>query len=224
MENILEIRDLRKSFGNHEVLRGVELTLARGEVLGLVGENGAGKSTLMKLITGVLRGTGSITIGGYDVTSNHHQAMSMVGYLPENNPLYNELYIAEYLLDVAAYYHLDSHLADKRAKELIEHLSLEQYTRQTLGTLSKGTRQRVGLAAAMIHDPALLILDEPTTGLDPRQLADLHQLIKSIAPQRAILLSTHIMQEISAICTRVVLLRNGVLRPTTTEQLQTEFR
>lgn len=221
---VLEISGLRKSFGTHEVLSGIDFSIEAGELVGLVGENGAGKSTLMKLITGILRGEGSVRIMGHDIATDRLAAARHIGYLPESNPLYDELYIGEYLTEVGAIYGMKRTQIKSRAEELVRRLSLADYMPQRIGTLSKGTRQRVGLAAALIHDPKLLVLDEPTTGLDPRQLSDFHKLISEISAERAILLSTHIMQEISAICTRVVLLRGGVLTQTTAEKIQQEFQ
>ncbi len=222
--NALEIQNLNKSFGTKEVLKDVNFSMASGEVVGLVGENGAGKTTLMRCVMGLLNFSGQIRVCGYDISSERQAALQNIGFLPENNPLYDDLYATEYLAEVGSYYGMSGQESRKRAESLLERLSLDEYMRQRIGTLSKGTRQRVGLAAALMHKPKLLILDEPTTGLDPKQLAEFHQLINDIKTDCAILLSTHIMQEITAVCSRVVLLYNAELKESTPEEINSIFR
>lgn len=217
--NILEIKDLSKSYGSKAVLRGLNFSMEQGDVVGLVGENGAGKSTLMRCATGLLHYSGTVSICGHDVATERSEALRNVGYLPENNPLYNDMYIAEYLREAGSFYGIVRGDAKARAEELIERLSLTEYVRQRISALSKGTRQRVGLAACLMHRPPLLILDEPTTGLDPRQLEDFHRLINDIKGECGILLSTHIMQEVSAVCSRVALLSDATLKETTADDV-----
>ena len=202
------VDNVQKRFGTQLALNGVELHIGKGEVVGLLGPNGAGKSTLMRLVTGYLPPSeGRVEVCGFDVAEAPLETKKRVGYLPEHNPLHEEMYILEYLLFVAGLHKV----ADRKARvaEVIREVGLTPEQRKTIGQLSKGYRQRVGLAQALLHDPEVLILDEPTSGLDPNQLGDIRALIRNLGKDRTIVLSTHIMQEVEAMCDRVVLIRLG---------------
>lgn len=180
-----------------------------GHVTGFLGPNGAGKSTMMKIITSYLaQDSGSVEVCGYDVLSQSLQVRKMVGYLPENNPLYLDMYVREYLEFIAGLHNTGSGIS-KRVTEMIEVTGLGPEQDKKIGALSKGYRQRTGLAQALIHDPRVLILDEPTTGLDPNQLADIRGLIRSLGKEKTVILSTHIMQEVEAICDKVIIINRG---------------
>jgi ABC-2 type transport system ATP-binding protein len=181
-----------------------------GEVVGFIGPNGAGKSTTMKIITGTLPpDSGSVTIHGLPALENLKQIRRLIGYLPENNPLYLEMYVREYLQYVAGLYLIHGQKARDRIARVIEMTGLSPEMHKKIGSLSKGFRQRVGLAQALIHDPEILILDEPTSGLDPNQLAEIRTLIAGIGQEKTVLLSTHILQEVEAICDRVMIINKG---------------
>ncbi|HCC64268.1 MAG TPA: multidrug ABC transporter ATP-binding protein [Flavobacteriales bacterium] len=202
------VDNVQKRFGTQLALNGVELRIGKGEVVGLLGPNGAGKSTLMRLVTGYLPPSdGRVEVCGFDVAEAPLETKKRVGYLPEHNPLHEEMYVLEYLLFVAGLHNV----ADRKARvaEVIREVGLTPEQHKTIGQLSKGYRQRVGLAQALIHDPEVLILDEPTSGLDPNQLVDIRALIRSLGKDRTVVLSTHIMQEVEAMCDRVVLIRLG---------------
>ena len=202
------VDNVQKRFGTQLALNGVELRIGKGEVVGLLGPNGAGKSTLMRLVTGYLPPSeGRVEVCGFDVAEAPLESKKRVGYLPEHNPLHEEMYVQEYLLFVAGLHNV----ADREARvaEVIREVGLTPEQHKTIGQLSKGYRQRVGLAQALIHDPEVLILDEPTSGLDPNQLVDIRALIRSLGKDRTVVLSTHIMQEVEAMCDRVVLIRLG---------------
>lgn len=202
---LLEVENLSKSYGDQLVLDHVGLAEDAGLIVGLLGPNGAGKSTLMKCITGYVRpDEGRISIKGLPVGL---ETARLVGYLPEHNPLYTEMYVREYLEFVGRTYGISQLRA--RTDEVIDEVGLAPECHKRIGQLSKGYRQRVGLAAAIIHRPELLILDEPTTGLDPNQLVEVRSLIRTLGHSRLVLLSTHIMQEVEAMCDRVVLLDHG---------------
>ncbi|XLS29947.1 gliding motility-associated ABC transporter ATP-binding subunit GldA [Flavobacteriaceae bacterium M23B6Z8] len=202
----IEVTSVSKFYGAQKALDKLTFSIKKGEVVGLLGPNGAGKSTLMKILTTSLQGNeGSALVAGYDVTSNRKEVQKRVGYLPEHNPLYLELYVKEYLAFNASIYKV----SPKRINEVIELTGLTPESHKKIGQLSKGYRQRVGLACALLHDPEVLILDEPTTGLDPNQLIEIRQLIKSMGKEKTILLSTHIMQEVEAICERVIIINKG---------------
>jgi ABC-2 type transport system ATP-binding protein len=189
-------------------LDNVSFTINTGEIVGLLGPNGAGKSTLMKIITCFIPPTsGNITVYGNDIIEHSLEVRKMVGYLPENNPLYMDLYVIEYLEFVAGIYKVIN--KKMRVKEMIQLTGLDIEQHKKIGALSKGYRQRVGLAQAMIHNPAVLILDEPTSGLDPNQLVEIRNLIKEIGKEKTIMLSTHIMQEVEAVCSRAIIIDNG---------------
>ena len=188
----------------------VSFTVNAGEIVGFIGPNGAGKSTTMKIITGTLPpDEGSVTINGMSTLSNEKKIRRIIGYLPEHNPLYLELYIREYLGYVAGLYGITGKRSDERVEKVVQMTGLEREIKKKIGALSKGYRQRVGLAQALVHDPEILILDEPTSGLDPNQLVEIRNLISSIGKTKTILLSTHILQEVEAICDRVIIINKG---------------
>ena len=202
----IRIEHLNKHIGRQHVLRDVNLTIGDGEVVGLLGPNGAGKSTLMKIMVGV-----------WDATSGEVQVPKSVGFLPEQNPLYEDMYVREYLrffveLRLQAMRRLGDKEKGKIVEELIERVGLQREANKKIGQLSKGYRQRVGLAQAMIGDPELLILDEPTTGLDPNQLEDIRALIREMGKDRTVILSTHILQEVKQMCSRVVIIDHGEIK------------
>ena len=204
------VRELSKRYGEQLALDGISFTARPGEVLGFLGPNGAGKTTTMKILTGYLsQTTGTATVDGHDVRGAAMAARRAVGYLPEHNPLYPEMYVREYLQFAAAANRVPR--AGARIEELIERTGLTREVRKRIGALSKGYRQRVGLAQALLHDPQVLILDEPTSGLDPNQLAEIRTLIREIGRTKTVIFSTHIMQEVQAICDRVVIIDRGRL-------------
>ncbi len=202
------VEDISKIYGNQLALDKISFSVDSGTILGILGPNGAGKSTLLKIITGYLRpSSGWVKINQVEVDPDKLDIKRMIGYLPENNPLYSDLYVKEYLGLVAGLYKIPNR--KKRSDETIELTGLGSEMHKKIGALSKGYRQRVGLAQALLHDPALLILDEPTSGLDPAQLVEIRQLIRNISSNKTVLLSTHIMQEVEAICDRVLILNQG---------------
>lgn len=204
----IAVHDVEKRFGEQRALKGVTLRLEKGEVVGLLGPNGAGKSTLMRLVTGYLPPTsGRIEVCGFDVMEEPLETKRRVGYLPEHNPLHEEMYVREYLRFVAGVHGVANR--NERVDAVLAEVGLTPEVHKQIGQLSKGYRQRVGLAQALIHDPEVLILDEPTSGLDPNQLVDIRTLIRRLGQDRTVILSTHIMQEVEAMCDRVVLIRLG---------------
>ena len=204
----IAVHDVEKRFGEQRALKGVTLSLEKGEVVGLLGPNGAGKSTLMRLVTGYLPPTsGRIEVCGFDVMDEPLETKRRVGYLPEHNPLHEEMYVREYLRFVAGVHGVANR--NERVDAVLAEVGLTPEVHKQIGQLSKGYRQRVGLAQALIHDPEVLILDEPTSGLDPNQLVDIRTLIRRLGQDRTVILSTHIMQEVEAMCDRVVLIRLG---------------
>lgn len=204
----LKIRNIIKLFGKQKVLDNILFDVEEGELLGLLGPNGAGKSTLMKIITGLLPAdSGEILFGDKKMSPDHTELGKIIGYLPENNPLYTELYVRELLEITAGMYRLGN-LGD-RIDRMVELTGLNNEQHKKTGALSKGYRQRVGLAQALIHDPQVLILDEPTTGLDPNQIEEVRGLIRAISKKKTVILSTHIMQEVEALCDRVVIINRG---------------
>jgi ABC-2 type transport system ATP-binding protein len=206
----IRVSQVSKMYGSQRALDQVTFEIKAGELLGFLGPNGAGKSTLMKIITGYLAADGgTITLDGESVDTENVSIRSQIGYLPENNPLYTDLYIREYLEMVAGFYHLQH--KKERVQNMIELTGLKDEQHKKIRALSKGYRQRVGLAQALIHDPAVLILDEPTTGLDPNQLEEIRQLIRAISVRKTVMLSTHIMQEVEAVCDRVIIINKGKL-------------
>ncbi len=207
----LQADQLVKCYGQQRALSGISFSLLPGQITGLTGPNGAGKSTLLKILSGsLLPSSGTAVICGCDVSTSPEQVRALVGYLPENNPLYPDMYVEEFLLFAARMLGLGRRSAG-RVKECVEMVQLGPEKRKLLGVLSKGYRQRVGLAQALLHDPKVLILDEPATGLDPNQLEEVRNLIREVGKTRTVLLSTHILQEVEAICHRILLLKGGVL-------------
>lgn len=203
------LKNISKNYGAQKALNEVTLTIEKGQITGLLGPNGAGKSTLMKIITGaILPTSGTAVVNGVDVVASPLQVQQSLGYLPEHNPQYLELYVREYLEYVAQLYKVDK----KRIPTVIEQTVLGPEQHKKIGSLSKGYRQRVGLAAALIPDPEVLILDEPTTGLDPAQLIEIRTLLKNIATDKTVLFSTHIMQEVVELCDTVVFLQAGEIK------------
>jgi len=206
----IKISGVSKFYGKQKALDHVSFEIGTGELVGFLGPNGAGKSTLMKIVTGFLAADGgSVEINGSLVETKNISIRSQIGYLPENNPLYTDLYVREYLEMVAGFYQLQ----DKKTQvlKMVELTGLKDEQHKKIGSLSKGYRQRVGLAQALIHDPAVLILDEPTTGLDPNQLEEIRQLIRTISTNKTVMISTHIMQEVEAVCSRVLIINKGKL-------------
>jgi len=202
------VESITKIYGNQRALDGVSFTINSGEIVGILGPNGAGKSTMMKIITGFLHpDAGMVRVNGVDVGENNLEIRRQIGYLPENNPLYPDLYVGEYLEYAAGLYPLNAGWS--RVKEMIGLTGLEKEQHKKIGALSKGYRQRVGVAQALIHDPSVLILDEPTSGLDPTQIVEIRQLIRHISAEKTVLLSTHIMQEVEALCDRIMIINHG---------------
>jgi ABC-2 type transport system ATP-binding protein len=205
----VEVKNITKLYGTQRALDDVSFTVEPGQVVGFLGPNGAGKSTMMKIITCFLpQNSGAVSVDGFDVTADPIKVRERVGYLPEHNPLYHDMYVKEFLSFIAGI-QVPSATVASRVKEMIEVTGLGAEQHKKIGALSKGYRQRVGLAQAMIHNPSVLILDEPTTGLDPNQLVDIRQLIKNIGKEKTVILSTHIMQEVEAICDRVIIINKG---------------
>lgn len=205
----VSISNLSKNYGEQTVLNNIGFEIGEGEVVGFLGPNGAGKTTTMKIIAGTLSyNTGSVKVCGLEVKDNTLQTNALIGYLPEQNPLYTEMYVKEYLLFVAETHGIKKD-REKLVNELIEKVGLTPEFHKKIGQLSKGYRQRVGLAQALVPNPKVLILDEPTTGLDPNQLEEIRNLIRELGKDRTVILSTHIMQEIKAICNRVIIINKG---------------
>mgnify|MGYP003287439331 FL=1 len=208
----ITVQNITKQYDKQLALNNVSLTIGKGEIVGLLGPNGAGKSTLMKIITCFIPPTkGTVNVEGYDIWEQSMEVRKRVGYLPEHNPLYLDMYVKEYLGFVAGIHHITGQEASKRIDEMIEMTGLGVEMHKKIGALSKGYRQRVGLAQAMIHNPSVLILDEPTSGLDPNQLIDIRRLIKDLGNEKTVLLSTHIMQEVEALCDKVIIINKGVV-------------
>ena len=204
----VQIVHINKTFGTQQVLRDVTLEIPQGQVLGLLGPNGAGKSTLMKILIGLWR-PDECKVEGVKCKV---EVPERIGYLPENNPLYEEMYVVEYLRFMAHMTGIQPSAISRQTDELIERVGLTPERHKHIRELSKGYRQRVGLAQALLGDPQLLILDEPTTGLDPNQLVEIRALIRELGKERTVILSTHIMQEVGAMCDRVVILNHGIIR------------
>ena len=204
----VSVNHITKIYGKQKVLNTISFEIGAGEVVGFLGPNGAGKSTMMKILTGyITQSEGEVRVCGINVLNNSIESRKKIGYLPENNPLYLDMYVREFLSFIADIHKVKN--KKDRVNEMIELTGLSPEKSKKIRQLSKGYRQRVGLAAALIHDPEVLILDEPTTGLDPNQLKEIRVLIKSIAAKKTIMLSTHIMQEVEAICDRAIIIRKG---------------
>ena len=206
----IRVENITKHYGNQIALNQISFSIKRGEIVGFLGPNGAGKSTLMKILTTYISSfEGRAWVNNYSVIDDQIKVQQSVGYLPEHNPLYPELYVREYLNFNADIYKIDK----TRIEKVITQTGLKKEAQKKIGELSKGYRQRVGLASALLHQPEVLILDEPTTGLDPNQLLEIRELVKKVANEAdiTVLFSTHIMQEVEAICDRVIIINNGVL-------------
>lgn len=205
----IEVNEVTKLYGLQKALNNVSFSAKQGEITGFIGPNGAGKSTMMKIIAGIIPQTsGQVLVCGQPVAESHSVIKTNIGYLPENNPLHYGMYVKEYLAFVAGFY-MPGREIKNIVNEIIERTGLGPERHKLIGQLSKGYKQRVGLAQALLHNPRVLILDEPTTGLDPNQIGEIRQLIQETAKNKTILLSTHIMQEVEAICHRVIIIRNG---------------
>jgi ABC-2 type transport system ATP-binding protein len=204
----IEVKNLFKYYGEQAAVKDISFNVKSGEIVGFLGPNGAGKSTTMKIITGYISSSeGEVKVCGLPVSVDSLDTRRLIGYLPENNPLYLDMYVKEYLTFVGKIYKVKN--LKERVAEMIKAVGLEVEQDKKIGMLSKGYRQRVGLAQAIIHDPEVLILDEPTSGLDPNQLVEIRNLIKEIGKEKTVMLSTHIMQEVEAICDRVVIINRG---------------
>ena len=204
----ISIKNVSKYYDKQKALDNVSFEIEAGEIIGFLGPNGAGKSTLMKIITAYIpASSGTVLVNGLNVEENDLKVKSQIGYLAEQNPLYYEMYVKEFLLFSAGIYGIAN--KKQRVKEVIEEVGLTIEQNKKIGQLSKGYKQRVGLAQAILHDPSVLILDEPTTGLDPNQLEDIRSLIKELGKKKTVMLSTHIMQEVEAICDRIVIIHQG---------------
>ncbi len=203
------VEDITKIYGTQRALDQVSFSIKEGEIVGLLGPNGAGKSTLMKIITCFIPPTsGNVSVCGFNIFENPLEVRRNIGYLPEHNPLYLEMYVREFLEFIAGIYELGKH-TKSRVEEMIELIGLQKEANKKIGQLSKGYRQRVGIAQALIHNPKVLILDEPTTGLDPNQLEEIRSLIKKVGETKIVMLSTHVMQEVEAICSRAIIINSG---------------
>lgn len=206
----ISVKHLTKYYGEQAAVDNISFEAKNGEILGFLGPNGAGKSTTMKIITGFIPATeGHVEVCGLDIKKHSLEVRKKIGYLPEHNPIYLDMYVKEYLNFVGKIHKVPN--LKERVKEVIELVGLQKEQHKITGTLSKGYRQRVGLAQAIIHDPEVLILDEPTSGLDPNQLTEIRELIRKIGKEKTVMLSTHIMQEVEAICDRVIIINNGKL-------------
>jgi ABC-2 type transport system ATP-binding protein len=204
----LEIKKINKKYGDQDALIDVSFSLKKGDIVGFLGPNGAGKTTLMKIITSIIKqDSGDITINGYDTQKNEISTKKQIGYLAENNPLYKDMLVTEYLDFIASLYEIEN--KKDKVKEIIKKTGLESEIKKKIEELSKGYKQRVGIAAALVHDPNVLILDEPTTGLDPNQLIEIRKLIQEIGQEKIVLLSTHILQEIPKICNHIIIINKG---------------
>jgi ABC-2 type transport system ATP-binding protein len=207
---LVEARDLVKRFGSLIAVDGISFAVERAEVVGFLGPNGAGKSTAMKIISGFLEPTsGEASIAGYDSHAQPIEARRRLGYLPEGAPAYADMSVADFLGFIAGMHGMTKRQADDRLAELVERIDLADVWNQRIDSLSKGYKRRVGIAQALVHDPDVLILDEPTDGLDPNQKHDMRSLIRNIAPQKAIVISTHILEEVEAVCTRAIIIAKG---------------
>ncbi|MGC1244055.1 MAG: gliding motility-associated ABC transporter ATP-binding subunit GldA [Chryseosolibacter sp.] len=206
----LIVEHLTREYGPQKAVNNISFQVKEGEIVGFLGPNGAGKSTTLKIATGYLPPTsGRVVVGGFDVVDKPMEVKRITGYLPEHNPLYLDLYIHEYLRFAGKLYGLKGAHLKKRVEEMIDLCGLGREQNKKIGNLSKGYRQRVGLAQALVHDPAVLILDEPTSGLDPNQLLEIRKLIRNISANKTVIFSTHIMQEVQALCERVVVINKG---------------
>jgi len=216
----IKVNNITKIYGTQKALNNISFEIGTNEIVGFLGPNGAGKSTMMKILTCYIPPTeGFATVCGFNTNDQSIEVRKQVGYLPEHNPLYLDMYVKEFLQFIGGLYKIKN--PNERVKEMIEATGLQAEQNKKIGALSKGYRQRVGLAQAMIHDPKVLIMDEPTTGLDPNQLEEIRSLIKKLGKQKTVMLSTHIMQEVEAVCDRVIIINKGeIVANDTTQTLQ----
>lgn len=223
---MIEVNQLTKSYARHQAVRGISFHVDRGEIVGFLGPNGAGKTTTLRMLTGYLPPTsGTASIAGFDIFRQSIEARRKIGYMPENVPLYDDMRVREYLNFRANLKGLDNNMSRKRVAEVIDTCGLEGVKKKMIKTLSKGYRQRVGLADALVHDPELLILDEPTNGLDPNQIRQIRELIKRLGESHTILVSTHILHEVEITCNRVIIIDAGKIRVSDTPaQLVADMR
>ncbi len=206
----IEVKNLTKVFDTQIAVNDISFTAQRGEIIGFLGPNGAGKSTTMKIITSYIPPTsGEVKVCGFDVVQNAIRSRQNIGYLPEHNPLYLDMHVHEYLHFIGSLHIASKRFLRERVPEMIEMCGLTKEQNKLIGALSKGYRQRVGLAQALLHDPEVLILDEPTTGLDPNQIMEIRELIRRVSKDKTVIFSTHIMQEVQALCSRVLIINNG---------------
>lgn len=217
----ISVHSLTKIYGTQKAVDSLSFEVQKGEILGFLGPNGAGKSTTMKIATGYLKpSSGSVQICGLDVSKNPIEIKKHIGYLPEHNPLYLDMYIREYLSFIGEIHRINKKKLDYRIEEMIDLCGLAQERHKKIGTLSKGYRQRVGLAQALIHDPEVLILDEPTSGLDPNQIIEIRKVIQKVSQEKTLIFSSHIMQEVKALCSRLVIINRGkIVADSTVEAL-----
>jgi ABC-2 type transport system ATP-binding protein len=207
---MIEVRDLTKRYGDLVAVSRVSFTAKKGEILGFLGPNGAGKTTTMRIITGFLPATsGTVEVDGFDIFEQSHEVRKRIGYLPESPPLYNDMTVSSYLEFVGRIKGIPRGDLDEAKDRVVETCGLSTVTRRVLGHLSKGFRQRVGLAQALIHNPPVLVLDEPTIGLDPRQIIEIRTLIRELSGERTVILSTHILPEVAQLCRKVVIINEG---------------
>jgi ABC-2 type transport system ATP-binding protein len=204
----IQVKNLLKKYGEQKAIDNISFNVAKGEIVGFLGPNGAGKSTTMRIITGYLQAdAGNVTVCGIDVQKEPLESKRKVGYLPESNPLYYEMYVREYLDFISDVHHIIN--KKKKIEDVIRTVGLSPESKKKIGQLSKGYKQRVGLAAALIHDPEVLVLDEPTTGLDPNQIIEIRGVISNLGKNKTVLFSSHILQEVEAICDRVIIINKG---------------
>ena len=204
------VQNITKTFKNHKAIRNISFEAESGKIVGFLGPNGAGKSTTMKIATGsIYPDYGTVKICGYDIHTKPIQAKNHLGYLPEHNPLYTDMYVREYLNFIASIYGIKGKSKTKRITKIVHLVGLEKEYKKKISALSKGYKQRVGLAQAFISDPKVLILDEPTTGLDPNQIVEIRELIRQMSQEKTVILSTHIMQEVESLCDRVIIIHLG---------------
>lgn len=208
----IEVNQLCKVYGQQKAVAGITFSIKPGEIVGFLGPNGAGKSTTMKILTGYLQPTsGTAKVAGYDVDAQAQLARRSIGYLPEHNPLYTDMYVREFLTFSGKLYGMKGSVLTTKVEEMVTLCGLEIEKKKKISQLSKGYRQRVGLAQALLHNPEVLILDEPTTGLDPNQILEIRSLIRTVGLNKTVLFSTHIMQEVEALCDRVIIINKGNL-------------
>jgi ABC-2 type transport system ATP-binding protein len=218
----IKVNEVTKLYGEQKALDNVSFNVEKGEIFGFLGPNGAGKTTMMKIIMGVIPpNSGQIWVNDLDIVEHSLEVRKQIGYLPENNPLYMDMFVREYLSFVASIYKINTRQRKKRMDDIIEQTGLGIEQNKLIGALSKGYKQRVGIAQALLHNPSVLILDEPTSGLDPNQIIEIRNLIVQVGKQKTVLLSTHIMQEVEAICKRVIIINKGkIVADNSKEELQ----